>query len=262
MEADEARSIRIDGLRREFGGIIALDGVTLDIEEPQIVGVAGPNGSGKTTLIRTLLGTLRPTSGSVEVNGIDPLSFTGADRARLGYMPQNEAVYPDLMVRENVTFFARLYGVENVADAVDRVLGFVDLSGRRNSLVGDLSGGMVQRTNLACAVVHRPNLLFLDEPTVGLDPQLRASMWEGFRERRDRGTFIVVSTHYLGEARHCDRVLFLRDGRVLAFDAPESFLEATGTETLDDAFLALLDRNAANESVGEDQESAGEEVAS
>ncbi|WP_227375996.1 ATP-binding cassette domain-containing protein [Haladaptatus halobius] len=142
MEADEARSIRIDGLRREFGAITALDGVTLDIEEPQIVGVAGPNGSGKTTLIRTLLGTLLPTSGSVEVNGIDPLSFTGTDRARLGYMPQNETVYPDLMVRENVTFFARLYGVENVADAVDRVLGFVDLSGRRNSLVGDLSGGM------------------------------------------------------------------------------------------------------------------------
>ncbi|WP_458209088.1 ABC transporter ATP-binding protein [Haladaptatus sp. NG-SE-30] len=264
MESEEMRSIRTDDLSREFGDITAIDGVTLDIEEPQIIGVAGPNGSGKTTLIRTLLGTLRPTAGSVEVNGTDPLSFTGADRAQIGYMPQNEAVYRDLTVRENVAFFARLYGVDDVEDAVDRVLEFVDLGSRRDSLVANLSGGMVRRTSLACSVVHRPNLLFLDEPTVGLDPQLRATMWDGFREQRDRGTLIVVSTHYLGEARYCDRVLFLRDGQVLAFDAPESFLEATGTETLDDAFLALLDRgvNDESDSFGEGSDSASEEVAS
>jgi ABC-2 type transport system ATP-binding protein len=234
-------SIRTDDLRRTFDGVTALDGVTLDVDGPEIVGVAGPNGSGKTTLIRTLLGLLKPTAGSARVNGTSPLSFEEADRARLGYMPQTDAVYGDLTVRENVSFFARLYGVDDRERAVDRALWFVDLDQRAADRIAALSGGMVRRTSLACAVVHDPDVLFLDEPTVGLDPQLRAEMWRGFRERRDAGALIVVSTHYLGEARNCDQVLFLRDGRVLALDAPGTFLGETGTETLEEAFLSLLD---------------------
>ncbi|WP_435178628.1 ABC transporter ATP-binding protein [Halorussus sp. AFM4] len=241
-------SVRTEDLRREFGTTTALDAVDLDVDGPQIVGVAGPNGSGKTTLIRCLLGALRPTDGEAAVNGTPALDYSADDRARIGYMPQHEAVYRDLTVRENVAFFARLYGVADRRSAVDRALSFVDLRDRADARIGELSGGMVRRTSLACAVVHDPDVLFLDEPTVGLDPQLRAEMWRGFRDRRDGGSLIVVSTHYLGEARNCDRVLFLRDGRVLALDAPEAFLAETGTETLEEAFLALLEDGGAGAS--------------
>jgi ABC-2 type transport system ATP-binding protein len=169
-------------------------------------------------------------------------------------MPQHEAVYRDLTARENVAFFARLYGVDDRARAVDRALAFVDLADRADSRVADLSGGMIRRTSLACAVVHDPDVLFLDEPTVGLDPKLRATMWDGFRTRRDDGAVVMVSTHYLGEARHCDRVLFLRDGRVLAFDTPDAFLERTGTDDLEDAFLALLADGAADSASADGRE--------
>ncbi|MGQ5516704.1 ABC transporter ATP-binding protein [Halococcus saccharolyticus] len=238
-------SITLDGFSRSFGAITALDDVDLTIDGPQIVGVAGPNGSGKTTLIRCLLGLLRPSNGSARVNDTDPADLRSTERARIGYMPQHEAVYNDLTVRENVDFFARLYGVRDREAAVERAIEFVDLGERTDAAVTELSGGMVRRTSLACALVHDPDVLLLDEPTVGVDPELRASMWTSFRERRDAGALMMVSTHYLGEATNCDRVLFLRDGRVLAFDAPESFLDATGTTDLEDAFLALLDRRTA-----------------
>ncbi|NHN47934.1 ABC transporter ATP-binding protein [Halostella sp. JP-L12] len=234
-------SVRVDGLRRSFGPVTALDGVDLRLDGPAIVGVAGPNGAGKTTLIEMLLGLLAPDEGTVRVNGVDPLSFDADDRRRLGYMPQHEAVYRDLTVRENVAFFARLYGADDRASAVAAAVDFVGLADRADDRLSELSGGMIRRASLACAVVHDPGVLFLDEPTVGLDPELRATMWDGFRERRDDGTLALVSTHYLGEARHCDRVLFLRNGRVLAFDSPDAFLDRTGTEDLEAAFLALLD---------------------
>ncbi len=240
MSSTDTVSIAVEGLRREFGSVTALDGVDLSVDEPTIVGVAGPNGSGKTTLIRCLLGLLRSTAGEARLDGIPATDLGVDDLARIGYMPQHEAVYRDLTVRENVDFFARLYRVDDRERAVDRALAFVDLTGRADARIGELSGGMVRRTSLASALVHDPDLLALDEPTVGLDPVLRATMWDGFRERRDRGAIVVVSTHYLGEARNCDRVLFLRDGRVLAFGAPREFLASTGTDDLEDAFLALL----------------------
>lgn len=236
-------SISVSDLRREFGAVTALDGVDLDVDGPRIVGVAGPNGAGKTTLIRVLLGLLSPTDGSTSVGATDSLSLSAGDRERIGYMSQDEAVYRDLTVRENVDFFARLYRVGDRAAAVERAISFVGLSDRADDRVSNLSGGMVRRTSLACALVHDPDVLILDEPTVGLDPQLRATMWDAFRERRDDGALILVSTHYLGEATRCDDVLFLRNGRVLACDSPERFLEETGTDDLEDAFLALLERD-------------------
>jgi len=239
----EAVSIDVRDLRREFASVTALDGVDIDIDGPEIVGVAGPNGSGKTTLIRCLLGLLRPSDGEIRVDGTRPVAFDAADRLRLGYMPQHEAVYRELTVRQNVAFFARLYGVGDREAAVDRALSFVALDDRADAHIGELSGGMVRRTSLACAVVHDPTVMLLDEPTVGLDPTLREDMWDWFRRRRDDGTLAVVSTHYLGEARNCDRVLFLRSGEVLAFDTPAGHLEATGTSTLEDAFLELLARD-------------------
>ncbi|HET7325089.1 MAG TPA: ABC transporter ATP-binding protein [Halococcus sp.] len=233
-------SITVEGLTRSFGLVTALDGIDLDLDGPEIVGIAGPNGSGKTTLIRCLLGLLRPQSGSASVNGTNSMDLKSTERARIGYMPQSEAVYDGLTVRENVAFFARLYGVDSAA--IDRALSFVDLEDRADAAVTDLSGGMVRRTSLACALVHDPDVLFLDEPTVGVDPELRASLWNAFHDRRDHGTLSLVSTHYLGEAEKCDRVLFLRSGRVLALDTPTAILDATHTDDLEDAFLALLDR--------------------
>ncbi|MFB6151244.1 MAG: ABC transporter ATP-binding protein [Haloarculaceae archaeon] len=270
---NETPSLAVDGVRKEFGPVTALSGVDLTVEGPEILGLAGPNGSGKTTLIRCLLGLERPTAGEARVGGTFSREFDRADRERIGYMPQHTAVYDDLTVRENVAFFARLYGVGGAArpagvprlggggseatrdsadpGAVDRALSVVGLDDRADARIGELSGGMVRRTSLACAIVHEPDVLFLDEPTVGLDPRLRSSMWAEFRDRRDDGTLVVVSTHYLGEATNCDRVCFLRDGRVLALDSPDGFLDATGTEDMEAAFLALLDERGGAETAAD-----------
>jgi len=237
----EKTSLAADGLRKEFGAVTALDRVDLSVDGPTILGVAGPNGSGKTTLIHCLLGLVSPTDGEVRVSGAQPASFDAEDRRRIGYMPQHTAVYDGLTVRENVAFFAKLYGIDDRATAIDRALSFVNLENRADSRIDELSGGMLRRTSLACALVHNPDVLFLDEPTVGLDPRLRATMWDGFRRRRDDGALVVVSTHYLDEVKHCDRVLFLREGRVLALESPEAVLDATGTDDLESAFLALLE---------------------
>lgn len=237
-------SITMENLHREFGSVTALDGIDLAIDGPGIIGVAGPNGAGKTTLIQCLLGLVQPTGGTTRINGTPSHAFDATNRERIGYMPQHEAVYRDLTVRENVDFFARLYRLDDRSEAVDRALDLVDLRDRADARIGELSGGMIRRTSLACAVVHGPDILMLDEPTVGLDPELRATMWERFQERRDAGALVLISTHYLGEARNCDRVLFLRNGRVLAFDTPDAFLETTDTEDLEAAFLALLDNGS------------------
>lgn len=247
--ATSSVAIRTRDLRKQFGPVTALDGVDLEIESGTILGVAGPNGSGKSTLIRCLLGLLAPTTGEVTVAGSTPTSFGSGHRQALGYMPQHTAVYDDLTVRENVAFFGRLYGVEDLDAAVDRALEFVDLRGRAQSRIDELSGGMIRRTSLACALVHEPTLLFLDEPTVGLDPALRASMWAGFRKQREAGGLVVVSTHYLEEATNCDRVLLLREGQVIAEDTPSEIQARAGTSDLEEAFLALLDRGAATDEV-------------
>ncbi|MFB6254939.1 MAG: ABC transporter ATP-binding protein [Halobacteriaceae archaeon] len=241
-------SFVVNQLRKEFGSVTALNDVSLSINGPKILGIAGPNGSGKTTLIQCLLGLVSPTEGEIMVGGTHPMSFNADDRRQIGYMPQHTAIYSDLTVRENVSFFAQLYDVKDRASAVNRSLSFVDLTDRQDSKINELSGGMIRRTSLACALVHDPDILFLDEPTVGLDPELRASMWQGFRQHRDDDTIVVVSTHYLDEVRHCDEVLFLRDGQVLALDTPEAFLNMTDTDDLEDAFLALLEENEPNPS--------------
>jgi ABC-2 type transport system ATP-binding protein len=235
-------SITTTELTKKFGDLTAVSEVTLSVDGPQIIGVAGPNGAGKTVLTRLLLGLLPPTSGTAHISGVETTKLRRSDRTQIGYMPQHDAVYGDLTVRQNVQFFAGLYGVGEQAAKVRAILQFVDLWDRRDDRIGTLSGGMIRRTSLAAALVHDPKMIFLDEPTVGLDPQLRANMWDMFRDRRDDGSLIMVSTHYLGEVHRCDRVLFLRDGAVLAFDTPDSFLERTGTSDLESAFLALLEK--------------------
>lgn len=227
-----------------FGKSRALDGLTLTIPSGVSYGLLGPNGAGKTTLIRILVGLLKPQSGLVRVLGQTPSPQVAA---RLGYMPQLSALYLELSALENVSFFAQVYGLADRKArraAVEEALRLVGLWERRNDQVLNLSGGMRQRVSLACALVHRPPLLFLDEPTVGLDPELRATFWEHFRGLTRQGTTLVVSSHTMDDAARCDQLAFLRAGRLIAQGTPEELRQATGTAgaSLEDAFLHFARR--------------------
>ncbi len=238
-------AISVHDLVKKFGEVTALDRVSLDVPSGQVLGLLGPNGAGKTTLIRILLGLARPTSGEALLLG-EPAGARSA-RARVGYMPQDLAVYLDLSVQENVELFGRLYGVPRarLREREQEVLDFVHLTERRRNVVSELSGGMRRRVSLAAALVADPDLLLLDEPTVGVDPELRSEFWEFFhRLTHDRGKTVVLTTHYLEEANRADRVVFLNAGRVLATGAPAGIKSRTGTENLEDAFLRLVRESA------------------
>ncbi len=243
MERDGATQPRVQaqGLQKTYGDITALDGLDLDLRGPQILGLVGPNGAGKTTLIKILLGLVTPDGGHVEVFGRAPSALFDRGGPPVGYMPQGLAIYPDLTIRQNVRFFAHLHRLprDQRAAAVEAAVGTVGLSDRIDDPVSDLSGGMQRRVSLASTLVHRPRFLVLDEPTVGVDPDLRAQMWAEFRELRDAGSLLIMSTHYLGEAARCDQVVFLRQGRTLAVDTPDRLLEQAGTDDLEEAFIRL-----------------------
>jgi ABC-2 type transport system ATP-binding protein len=227
-------AIESQSLGKRFGAIEALRDTTLAVPVGQTYGLLGPNGSGKTTFIRLVAGLLRPTTGSLTVLGqAMPSRRILAD---IGYMPQTPALYLELTVRENLLFFARIYGTAD-RDRVEEVLDVVGLSERADSLVYALSGGMRQRTSLACALVHRPRLLLLDEPTVGVDPPLRVAFWQYFRRLNQEGVTILVSSHVMDEAERCDRLVLLRDGRVLAEGSAGELRQRAGAPTLEEAFL-------------------------
>ncbi|HEV3231930.1 MAG TPA: ABC transporter ATP-binding protein, partial [Candidatus Dormibacteraeota bacterium] len=227
-------AVRLTDVRHTFGTLTALDSVSLAVAEGEIYGLLGPNGSGKSTLIRIIAGLIRPTAGRVEVLGrsMPDLGVLG----RLGYMTQQSALYPDLSVEQNVRFFA---AVQGAATGVDAALELVELGDRRGSLVSALSGGMRQRCSLACALVHRPRLLLLDEPTVGVDPQLRAQFWERFRAMAAEGVTILVSSHVMDEAERCDRLGLIRSGRLLAEGSAAELRRRAGEDDLERAFLRL-----------------------
>ncbi|MDQ6918444.1 MAG: ABC transporter ATP-binding protein [Candidatus Dormibacteraeota bacterium] len=227
-------AVAIAGVSKSFGSLKALDDISLQVKTGEVYGLLGPNGSGKTTLIRMIVGLLLPDSGSVQVLGTRMPNV--AVLARVGYMTQQAALYPDLSVEENVLFFA---AINNAEEQVEEALRFVELWDRRGSVITELSGGMRQRCSLACAIVHGPRLLLLDEPTVGLDPQLRIQFWEGFRVMTRSGIAIVVSSHVMDEAERCDRLGLVRDGKLLAEGTAASLRAQTGQATLEDAFLAL-----------------------
>ncbi|TMF03965.1 MAG: ABC transporter ATP-binding protein [Chloroflexi bacterium] len=230
----EQVAVEVDSVTKEFGVIKALNGVTLRVRRGEIYGLLGPNGAGKTTLIRSIVGLIAPNSGTVTVLG---RKLPNLDVLReVGYMTQQAALYPGLSVEENVSFFAAIYGVEGgVKDALE----FVDLYTRRGSVVATLSGGMRQRCSLACALVHRPRLLLLDEPTVGVDPQLRVELWEQFRRMAADGTTIIVSSHVMDEAERCQRLGLIQYGRLLAEGSPSEVRSQAGTQNLEEAFLKL-----------------------
>jgi ABC-2 type transport system ATP-binding protein len=217
-------AIRISGLRKSYRDLVALDGIDLEVGRGEIFGVVGPNGAGKTTLIRLLVGALRADAGTIEVLGMDPRRNRRWLRSRLGYMPQQPALYEDLSARRNVAFFAAAHPHQELPPLVDAALKRVALDDRADDPVHTLSGGMQQRLSLACAIVHEPELLLLDEPTAGIDPELRASFWAHFRSLADAGSTLMVSTHMMPEALACDQIVVLRAGQVLVSDDPRRLL--------------------------------------
>jgi ABC-2 type transport system ATP-binding protein len=233
----EAYAVEVDNVSKSFGAYKALNGVTVRVRRGEIYGLLGPNGAGKTTLIRHLVGLLKADGGTVTVLGQHMPNV--AVLGKVGYMTQQAALYPALSVEENVQFFAAINGADGgVKDALERVR----LYDRRKSVVATLSGGMRQRCSLACALVHRPDLLLLDEPTVGIDPQLRVQFWEDFRRMADGGTTIIVSSHVMDEADRCQRLGLIQYGRLLEEGTPTEIRAKGGSQNLEEAFLTLAGR--------------------
>ncbi len=218
-------AIEVSRLTKWYGRHRALGGVDLGVPEGAVFGLVGPNGAGKSTLIKALVGALRPSEGEVRVLGLNPLEDRAELRRRAGYMPQSPALYEDLPARANVEFFGAAHRVPDLKKKTQEVLELADLTARADDALYKLSGGMKRRVSLACALVHRPQILFLDEPTAAVDPQLRHRLWNTFRELAGGGTTLFISTHLMDEAMLCDRVAILRKGRAVVSDAPRGILE-------------------------------------
>ncbi|WP_210433654.1 ABC transporter ATP-binding protein [Zobellella endophytica] len=232
---DDALAIRASGMSKDFGGLRAVDGMDLGVARGQVYGFLGPNGSGKSTSIRMLCGLLTPSAGRIEVLGLRIPEQAEALRRRIGYMTQHFSLFADLTVRENLEFLAAIQGLPRRAGArrVDDLLREYRFSDRAGQLAGALSGGQKQRLALAGAVIHRPELLFLDEPTSAVDPESRRDFWETLFELADAGTTILVSTHYMDEAERCHRLAILDRGRLVADDSPAALTGALSGRTLE-----------------------------
>ncbi|GAB3072358.1 ABC transporter ATP-binding protein [Pedococcus soli] len=231
-------AVEIDGLRVVRGGRTVIPGLSVRVPAGQVVGLLGPSGSGKSTLIRAVVGVQVVAAGSVRVLGEPAGSPTL--RHRIGYVTQSPSVYDDLTVRANVRYFASILGAPRTS--VDEAIAAVDLGSHADSPVGRLSGGQRSRASLACALVGDPELLVLDEPTVGLDPVLRRDLWDLFGRLAAQGRSLLLSSHVMDEAARCDRLLLLRDGEVLADATLPDLLQRTGATDAEGAFLALIDR--------------------
>ncbi len=226
-------------LRKTFGDLVAVNGVGFTIAPGETYGLLGPNGAGKTTAIKLLCGLLKPTSGEAHIFG-----KRVPDRnilPQIGYMPQETALYLELSVHHNLALYGELYGLsgKRIAEREKELLRFIALERWKDAPVANLSGGMKHRVSLACSMIHEPELLFLDEPTVGVDPELRASFWEYFSALKQAGVTIVLTTHYMDEAQHCDKIGLVRQGKLIAEGTPGDITRQTNTANLEDAFLAL-----------------------
>jgi ABC-2 type transport system ATP-binding protein len=244
-------AISVSQLAFYYGKLKVIDDMSLAIEAGTSYGLLGPNGAGKTTLIRLMVGLLKPATGSIRCLGKPPSPANARSR---GYMPQLPALYAELSVEQNIDFFARIYGLKNKKERAARVaevIKLIDLWPKRQTQALKLSGGMKQRVSLGCAIVHRPRLLFLDEPTVGLDPELRVHFWEYFAGLTQGGTTLVISSHTFDDAAHCQKLAFLRLGKVVAEGTPAGLRAATGNPeaTLEDAFLYFIRRDEEDKDV-------------
>ncbi len=238
-------AVTVEGATVVFGSEFkALSNVELQLPTGKVVGFIGPSGAGKTTLIRALVGRQKLTDGAITVLGLP--AGSAALRARLSYMTQGNSVYPDLTVRQNLRYFSTMFGVPRtkVADEVSRLLAIVTMQPQADQLVRDLSGGQKQRVSLAVALIGEPELMVLDEPTVGLDPVLREQIWDIFRKLATNGTSIIITSHVMDEAERCDDLVLIRDGKVLAHGSPRGLCEQTSTKTVEQSFLRLVGEQA------------------
>ncbi len=222
MVTNPVLPLEVLGLTKKFGNFTAVDHVSFTVQPGEVIGYLGPNGSGKTTTIRMLCGLLAPTAGTAKIMGIDVSKQPEAVKPHIGYMSQKFALYDDLTVMENLQFYAGVYDVPAAEEParIKEVLHMSGLAGREKLASGSISGGWRQRLALGCALVHRPPLLFLDEPTSGVDPVARREFWDLIYQLAAEGTTIFITTHYMDEAEHCNRVAFMYRGKLLAFDTP------------------------------------------
>jgi ABC-2 type transport system ATP-binding protein len=234
-------AVVVSDLRVVRGDATALDDLSLEVPAGRVTGLLGPSGSGKTTLLRAIVGVQRVAGGAVTVLGLP--AGTRALRSRVAYTTQSPAVYPDLTVQENVRFFARVLGVSQAG--VEEAIAAVELEPFASRQVGRLSGGQRARVSLATALLGEPELLVLDEPTVGLDPVLRRELWGLFHDLTERGATLLVSSHVMDEAERCDELLLLRDGRLLAAGTPEALRSRTGVREMEEVFVRLIAAEAA-----------------
>jgi ABC-2 type transport system ATP-binding protein len=233
--------IVVENLTRKFGDFVAVDHINFEVRAGEVVGYLGPNGSGKTTTIRMLLGLLKPSDGKATVLGYDVFKQSEAIRARVGYMSQKFAIYDDLTTLENLTFYGGVYGISDKA-RIQHTLELVGLKGHEKTLTRDMSTGWRQRLSLGIALVHEPKLLFLDEPTSGVDPTARRAFWDLIYELAEGGVTILVTTHYMDEAEYCERVGVMRDGKLLAMDTPTNLKKSIITGDVWEVYAHPLEK--------------------
>ena len=238
-DTSSGAAIAVDGLRVIRGGRTVIDDLSFEVQRGSVTGLLGPSGCGKTTLMRAIVGVQKVAGGDVQVLGRP--AGSAPLRSRVGYVTQAPSVYADLTVAENLRYFAAVLGAP--PSDVERVVAEVGLEEYVGSLTGAMSGGQRARVSLAAALLGTPELLVLDEPTVGLDPVLRRDLWQLFHQLADAGATLLISSHVMDEAVRCDRLLLMREGRLLSDDTPDALLEQTGTSDVEAAFLALVDRD-------------------
>jgi ABC-2 type transport system ATP-binding protein len=239
VTSENEYAILTNHLTKKFKDFTAVNNLDLKVKRGEIYGLLGPNGAGKTTIIKMLTSISNPTSGDAWVMGKKiPEDHIAS---KIGYMPQETGVYLGLTVDQNLKFYGRVFNLEKeeMEKREDELLKFVDLADWKHEMAENLSGGMKHRVSLACTLIHQPELLFLDEPTVGVDPELRVSFWNYFNQLRERGATILITTHYMDEARHCDRIGFMQRGHLIAEDTPTEILKHSGKDSLEDAFLVF-----------------------
>jgi len=246
---DSAVTVEMRHLTRRFGSIVAVRDLNLTIAKGEVFGLLGPNGSGKTTTIRMLCGLIAPSEGTAIVAGVDVVQSPDLIKEKIGYMSQRFGLYEDLTVAENMDFYGGIYGLEGAGrrGRIAEVVKFLGLDRRLQQMAGTLSGGWKQRLALACALMHGPAVIFLDEPTAGVDPAARRGFWTTINALATQGTTVIVTTHYMDEAAQCWRVALLSQGHLIALGTPDEVAKQVGGKTLEDAFIILQERDEREE---------------
>ncbi|MBN2897997.1 MAG: ABC transporter ATP-binding protein [Clostridia bacterium] len=236
--------IEIEGLQKQFGKIEAVKDVSLKVEKGKIYGLLGPNGAGKSTTIRMICGVITPSGGQASVNGHDVYTETDKIKDSIGYMSQKFSIYEDLTVYENMRFFSGIYSVKGSErkKRIDELIEMADLSEKRHVQAKFLSGGWKQRLALCCALIHKPQILILDEPTAGVDPVSRRVFWKMIYSLAAQGITILVTTHYMDEAESCDEISFIFEGRTIEWGTPKELIEKNGYDNLEDVFIGYVEK--------------------